>query len=135
MKSLILITATRALLPLLLMFSIFMLLRGHNLPGGGFIGGVIAAAAYALYALANGRDAARRALRLQPIRIITIGIAIAVFSGCLALMVGLPFMTGLWSPYPIPGIGKVGTPLLFDMGVYLAVLGVMLTIILNLLEE
>jgi multicomponent Na+:H+ antiporter subunit B len=66
MNSLILSAATRFLAPLMLAYSLFILLRGHNEPGGGFIGGLIAAVAFALYAKAEGTDAARRALRVDP---------------------------------------------------------------------
>ena len=62
MTSLILRTATRALMPLLLLYGLFLLLRGHNAPGGGFAGGLVVAAAYALHAFAYGVDAARRAV-------------------------------------------------------------------------
>jgi multicomponent Na+:H+ antiporter subunit B len=133
--SLILTTAARSLLPLLLLFSVFLLLRGHNYPGGGFIGGLVAAAAYSLYALAYGAIATRNALRLNPLAILKVGLLIAVCSGVISLFFGLPYMTGMWTPGSLPVVGKVGTPLLFDVGVYLAVLGVMLTIVLSLLEE
>ena len=62
----ILSTATRYLLPLLLMFSIFLLLRGHNEPGGGFVGGLVAGAALALYAMALGLPSARQVLGIEP---------------------------------------------------------------------
>ncbi|HMN02746.1 MAG TPA: MnhB domain-containing protein, partial [Geobacter anodireducens] len=68
MQSLFLATAVRLLLPLLLLFSLFLLLRGHNEPGGGFVGGLVAAAAFALHALAHGVAAARRVLRVEPDR-------------------------------------------------------------------
>ena len=135
MRSLILLTAIRYLLPLLLLFSIFVLLRGHNEPGGGFVGGLLAAAAFALYAIARGVDEARRVLRINPRTMIGLGLLTAVTSGLFALAVGLPFMTGLWSEQEIPVLGKVGTPLMFDFGVYLVVIGITLLIIFSLAEE
>ena len=66
--SLILRTATRLLMPLLLLFSLFELLRGHNEPGGGFVGGLLAAGSLCLYLLAHGPEATRRVLRIDPIR-------------------------------------------------------------------
>jgi len=137
MTSLILSTATRFLLPLLLLFSMFVLLRGHNEPGGGFIGGLIAAAAFALHAIATDVRKARRTLRLDPQTLIAIGLATALASGIIALFYDLPFMTGLWVTLHNPWFEelKVGTPLLFDAGVYLVVFGVTLTIILALAEE
>lgn len=135
MKSLILSTATRYLLPLLLLFSIFLLLRGHNEPGGGFVGGLVAAAAFALYAIAYDVPQARRALGIDPRTLMAVGLLAAAGSGGLSLVAGKPFMTGLWSAQEVPLLGKVGTPLLFDSGVYLVVIGVVLMIIFTLAEE
>jgi len=135
MSSMILSTATRYLLPLLLLFSLFLLLRGHNDPGGGFAGGLVAAAAFALYAIAHGVAAARRVLPLSPRGLIGGGLLVALGSGLIAVLVGRPFMTGLWDQHPIPVLGKVGTPLLFDAGVYLVVIGITLLIIFSLAEE
>jgi len=134
MNSLILSTATRLLLPLLLIFSIFLLLRGHNEPGGGFVGGLVAAAAFALYMIATDVANVKRILRIEPRTLIGMGLLICLISGLISLFRGLPFMTGLWSKTALPVIGKVGTPLLFDTGVYLVVLGITLTIILSLAE-
>lgn len=135
MISLILSTATRYLLPLLLLFSVFVLLRGHNEPGGGFVGGLVAAAALALYAIAYGVAAARQMLRIDPRALIGVGLLIAIGSGLLSAARGLPFLTGLWVERELPLLGKVGTPLLFDVGVFLVVIGVVLTIIFALSEE
>ncbi len=135
MKSLILITATRYLLPLLLMFSLFLLLRGHNEPGGGFVGGLAAAAAFALFAIASGVERARDLLGVHPRVLLGAGLLIAISAGVMAIPVGLPFMTGLWSAIELPAIGKLGTPLLFDVGVYLIVLGMVVTIVFELAED
>jgi multicomponent Na+:H+ antiporter subunit B len=136
MDSLILRTATRFLVTLLLLFSIFLLLRGHNEPGGGFIGGLVAAGAFVLYGLAYDEAAARRALRVDTRTLLGIGLLIAVASGLAPTFVGQPFLTGLWGYLPLPGGAiEVGTPVLFDIGVYLAVVGVTLTIVLAMAEE
>lgn len=135
MDSLVLRTATRYLLPLLLLFSVFVLLRGHNEPGGGFVGGLVAASAFALYALAFGVERARQLLSVSPRRLIGLGLLIAVLSGLVGVLVGDPFMTAQWQERPLPVVGKLGTPLLFDIGVYLTVIGVVLTIIFALAEE
>lgn len=134
MTSLILSTAARLLLPLLLLFSVFLLLRGHNEPGGGFVGGLVVAAAFALYALAEGVETARTALRVNTQTIIAAGLLVAGISAVLPLLAGLPALTGLWLENEVPIVGKVGTPLLFDVGVYLTVAGVTLRIILNMAE-
>jgi multicomponent Na+:H+ antiporter subunit B len=135
MGSLILTTAVRLILPLMLLFSIFVLLRGHNEPGGGFIGGLVAAAAYALYGFAFGPAEVRRSLLVNPRLLIGVGLTVAVSSALLSFITGQPFMTGLWYENEIPVIGKLGTPLLFDVGVYTVVLGITLLIVFSLQEE
>lgn len=133
MNSLILCTATRFLLPLLLMFSVFLMLRGHNEPGGGFSGGLVAASAFALYAIAYGVPKTREALRVDPRDFIGVGLIIALLSGVPSLLMNQPYLTGLW--FYLPGTKiKIGTPVFFDIGVYLVVLGITLTIILALAE-
>ena len=135
MKSLILQTASRYLMVLLVLLSVFMLFRGHNEPGGGFVGGLLIAGAFALYALAYQAKAARHLLRFDPRTIIGIGLATAVGSGLAAVFYGQPFLTGQWLPYSIPFLGKLGTVFFFDLGVYLVVLGTTLLVLLTLQEE
>ena len=135
MKSLILQTASRYLMVLLVIFSVFILLRGHNEPGGGFVGGLLIAGAFALYGLAYEPKAARRLLRFDPRTIIGVGLVTAAGSGLVAVWNGQPFLTGLWLPYPIPFLGKLGTAFFFDLGVYLVVLGTTLLVLLTLEEE
>jgi multicomponent Na+:H+ antiporter subunit B len=136
-NSTILQTASRFLQPLLLLFSIFVLLRGHNEPGGGFIAGLIAAAAFALYSIAFDAAAARRALRVQPHTLVGVGLLLAATSGLPAVLRGQPFMAAQWAEVSVAGIGvlHVGTPLVFDVGVYSVVIGVTLLILLSLEEE
>ncbi len=135
MVSLILSTAVRYIFPLQLLFSIFLLLRGHNEPGGGFVGGLVVAAAFSLVALANNVWTAQRTMGVNPRVLIGVGLLAAAVSGLQALIAGQPFMTAAWIARDIPVLGKVGTPLLFDFGVYLVVIGVTLTIIFTLMEE
>jgi multicomponent Na+:H+ antiporter subunit B len=131
MTPLILRTGTRVLMPLLLLFGFFLLQRGHNAPGGGFSAGLVVAAAYALHSFAFGIAAARRALLADPSRLIGIGLLLALGSGLLPVGFERNFLTSLWV-YPELGIG---TPLLFDIGVFLVVVGVVVTITFTLAEE
>lgn len=135
MYSVILSTASKYLLPLLLIFSFFLLLRGHNEPGGGFVGGLVAAAAYALYFIANGVEEAEKLLKAEPIELISSGLTIAIISTIPSLLFGKNFMSGIWFDTNFPVIGKIGTPLIFDIGVYLLVLGIALKIIFSLAQE
>ncbi|KUL31659.1 Na+/H+ antiporter subunit B [Chlorobium limicola] len=134
MYSIILATASRYLLLLLQMFSLFLLFRGHNEPGGGFVGGLVAAAAYALYFIANGIAEAEKLLQIDPFYLIAAGLLLAVSSTMPSLAAGMNVMTGIWFDTGTALFGKVGTPLLFDTGVYFLVLGVTLEIIFSLAE-
>jgi multicomponent Na+:H+ antiporter subunit B len=134
-STLILRTATRYLVPLLLLFSLFLLWRGHHEPGGGFVGGLVVATAFVLIGLAEGPGAARAVLRLRPTLLIPIGLATSTGAGLLALLQARPFLTGLWSKPGGPEALDLGTPLLFDLGVYLTVMGVVLSILFALMEE
>jgi len=133
--STILAAAVRILLPLFLLFSLFLLLRGHNETGGGFVGGLVAAAGFALIALSSGWASARAALVVEPRILILIGLSIAACSGLLALLAGETFMTGLWYPVSLPVIGKAGTPFLFDLGVYCVVCGTVMMFLISLGEQ
>ena len=137
MSSLILRTATRFMLPLLLLFSLFLLVRGHGKPGGGFSGGLIAASAFVLYGFAYSAPAAKHVLSVQPWTLIGSGLLLALSSGCISLLRGLPYMTGTWQKISIPDLGEIelGTPVLFDVGVYLVVIGIAVSIILPLMED
>jgi len=126
MPSTILIIANRYIGPILIVLSFVALYRGHNYPGGGFIGGLIAASAILLRALAQGWPETEKNIRVSSLTLLTTGLAIAMVSGLPSLFLGNPFMTSIWAPtWQIPVLGKLklGTPLLFDIGVYLAVVG------------
>lgn len=133
--SIILRTAVRLLVPVLGLLSLMILLRGHNEPGGGFIGGLLAAGAVALLQLAEGCAAARRLLRVDPRTIVAAGLLTAVASALAGLATGGALLQGLWWTTPVPGVGKVSTVLLFDVGVYLVVVGTALLIVLELARD
>ena len=131
MNSLIFATFSRILFGLMLVVSIFVLYRGHNEPGGGFVGGLIAAAGFATLALARGVETARAALRFEPMTVIGFGILAALLSGLPGLWLDDSFLTHQWAIF---GSFHIGTTLLFDIGVYLVVLGGILSLILRFYE-
>ena len=137
MTSLILRTATRALEPLLLLYSIYLLVSGHDEPGGGFSGGLVASSAFALHLIAYDAASTRRMLWALPYTFIAVGLLLAVASGVSGLLISRPFMTSSWIELSVPGIGKLllGTPLLFDLGVYVVVIGATMIILLSFSEE
>ena len=135
MKSVILKTASSYLLPLLLLFSVFILLRGHYLSGGGFVGGLVASIAFVLHAFAHGFDNAKRIFRRDPGFLIPIGLILCFTMGVAPMFFGEPFMKGLWIERTFPVIGSVGTALFFDIGVFIVVIGVTLTILFTISES
>ncbi len=127
-QSVILMTATRLMIPVLLLASLFLLWRGHNEPGGGFIGGLTAAGAFVLHLTAYGRVAVERLLRRDPRWWMAVGLAVSLAAGFLAAAASEPYMTGQWVTVVLgQQTVKLGTPLLFDVGVYLVVVGFTLT--------
>lgn len=137
MNTLILRTVAPILTSLMVIYSIIVLLSGHNQPGGGFIGGLIAASAFALYGIACGVGPVRRALFFHPISIAGFGMFLAALSGLPSLIKEVPYLTGLWW---FPEIAKgvelpLSTPLVFDIGVWLVVVGSLVCIALALEEK
>lgn len=133
MQTLIFRTAAPFLTGLMLLFSVFVLLRGHNEPGGGFIGGLIAASAFAILGIAFGVPAVRRALYFHPMAISGFGLFIAALAGLPSYDLGMPFLTGLWAAPSLLGITvDLSTVMVFDFGVYLVVVGSITSIALAL---
>jgi multicomponent Na+:H+ antiporter subunit B len=123
MRSLILAKAVQWISPIAIMFSIYMLLKGHNEPGGGFIAGLISSIAVFLLGLAYGIQETRIKLLNFTRLCLGFGVFICVGSGTLALLQGTPFFTHTYFT------SALSTALLFDIGVYLIVIGVALTVL------
>ncbi|SES16925.1 hydrogen gas-evolving membrane-bound hydrogenase subunit E [Halopseudomonas bauzanensis] len=129
-SSLMLRQGMRPLAAILFLVSLAILWRGHNLPGGGFIGGLVAATGFTLLIVTFGRGIQRGLARIAPPTIIGLGLACAVGAGLFGLAAELSFMTGLWvAPFGV----KLGTPLLFDLGVFLTVFGSVMHMLRNLI--
>lgn len=135
-SGLILRTATLVIMPLQLLFSIFLLLRGHNEPGGGFIGGLVAAGALSLYLIVFGAKAARRLILIDPKDILAWGLIFGLLATVPAVFLGQAFFTAQWLTLDILGTEvKLSTVLVFDIGVYLAVIGTITTMFFALSER
>jgi multicomponent K+:H+ antiporter subunit A len=130
----ILATFARLLLPLALLVSVFIFLRGHNLPGGGFIAGLITAIALIMQYLANGVSwtQARLPERTQPL--IAAGLGIALLTGLGSWIFGHPFLTSAFGHvnWPLVGEFEIASAMAFDLGVFLVVVGATLLILINL---
>ena len=133
MNTLIFRTIAPLLVVVMIVFSVFVMLRGHNAPGGGFIGGLIAASAIAIYGMASGPGAVRRAMKAEPIAFAGFGVVLATLSGLLSLAFDVPFLTGLWLDLRLGDTEvAVSTPMVFDIGVYFVVFGAISAVVLGL---
>lgn len=128
MNSVLLQIAAKYVRWILIFVAIVALYRGHNHPGGGFIGGLLVALSVVFYSLAFDADKAKGKLKLQPEGYMSIGLFLILISVLPGLFLKDFLMAGVWTSIPIPLLGelKIGTPFLFDIGVFLAVIGVTL---------
>ncbi|MBD8874813.1 Na+/H+ antiporter subunit B [Roseibium polysiphoniae] len=136
MRTIIFRTIAPYLAALMILFSVFVLLRGHNEPGGGFIGGLIAASALAIYGIACGVASVRRAIVFHPMSISAFGLFIAVLAGLPSLLLKQSYMTSQWLSFRFFDVNvDLSTPMLFDIGVYFVVVGSIASIALALEER
>ncbi len=131
MQSIIFSAVSRILFAVMLAVSLYIFYRGHNEPGGGFVGGLVAASGFAIIALANGVGTARRWLVLDPTVLLGVGVLFALGSGLPGLLLDGSFLTHQWAT--IGGL-HIGTPVAFDLGVYLVVLGGVLSLVIRFYE-
>ncbi|MFO7581622.1 monovalent cation/H+ antiporter subunit A [Guyparkeria sp.] len=131
---LLLRTFTQLILPLTLLFGFFVFLRGHNEPGGGFIAGLIVASAVVAQYMANGIENAEAKLHLPNHGIIGVGLLVALGTGLVSMLFGVPFLTSAYTHLDLPVIGdiEIASAIAFDLGVFLVVLGSTVLILLNL---
>ena len=134
-RSVILTETVNGLTPVLLLFSIFLTLRGHNAPGGGFAGGLVMGSAVVLRFLASGPRGVRR-LRVDPIVLIGTGLFLALGVGLTSLIVDGSFLeSAIWKWHvPVLGDVKIVSSSLFDIGVHVLVVGVVMAIIVAFAE-
>jgi multicomponent K+:H+ antiporter subunit A len=130
---LILVVATRALLPLALAVGLYIFLRGHNQPGGGFIAGLVVAIAMIMQYMASGYSWTAERARFDPHALLGGGVLIAGLTGIGAMLFGRPFLTSWFRYFDLPLVGEVelATAILFDLGVFLTVIG---TVVLSLAQ-
>ena len=133
MNSLILKTALIILMPIFGLFSLYLLFRGHDDSGGGFIGALTISIVIVFHAMIFGSGATKQRFRLNLLTLIASGLILAAASGVASLFAADPFLSAIW--FQLPLIGKMGTPILFDIGVYIVVIGIVLKITFSLIEE
>jgi len=136
MRNIILEKVVQLFLKVMLIYSIYLLMRGHNNPGGGFIAGIIASTGFIFYAMIYGTEKIRTIMVFSSQQWIGFGLILIFISAIIPLMFGKEILTGLWINLENSAFGSIhlGTPLLFDTGVYLGVTGVILAITISIME-
>jgi len=137
MNSVILQIASKYLRWILLIFAILALLRGHNQPGGGFIGGLLAGLAVVFRGFAFTVPEVKSELQSKPLMFIGLGLLFILMSFLPSIFLNYELMTGSWIKIPLPWIGelKLGSPLIFDIGVFFSVIGVTLMFVFSLTKK
>ena len=137
MISLILVTVTRLAFFVVLLFSLYLLLRGHNSPGGGFIAGVMTALGILLQSIATDLRYVRLVFRVEPRLLAGIGLLTSLTTGLVPMLFEYPFLTSTFAHLHAPWLGEVelASAFFFDLGVYGVVVGGTLLMIMTLAEE
>ncbi len=129
-ESIVLKTLLKALVSGMFLAALFLFFRGHNAPGGGFIAGLVGAGAASLVGFTFGVSGLRAIYLGRPVRLMILGLGCAYLSALWGTFANSIFFTGLWNEFAI--VGKLGTPVLFDLGVFLVVIGIFLQILKKL---
>lgn len=130
-------TLARLIIVIVLSFSIYLLLAGHNSPGGGFIGGLMTASAILILYLSFDIKSIQAVIRFDYVKIVGIGLLLAALTGVISMVFGFPFLKQFFDYFTLPILGEVEltTAMLFDLGVYFVVLASALKIILTIAED
>jgi multicomponent Na+:H+ antiporter subunit B len=133
----ILQTATKVLVFIILTFSIYVLFTGHHNPGGGFIGGLITASALVLLYIAFDAQTVRDTIPVDFKLLGAAGVLLAILTAAASFLFGVPFLSQSFSHIHLPLFGEVewATAIVFDLGVYMAVIGTAMTIITSISED
>lgn len=136
-NNLILRTTTSLIAFILLGFAIYLLFAGHNLPGGGFVGGLMTSASIILLYITHGTKVVQKFLPINFKMLIPLGLLIALLTGIGAFIFNVPFLTHTFGEIYIPLLGniEIATAMFFDIGVYVTVLGATITIILTIATD
>ena len=133
-RSVILETCVRLAFHTVLVFGLYLLFAGHNQPGGGFVGGLVAGTAFVLRYVAGGRAELRAAVPVDPGIPLGVGVLLATLTGMGSWMFGADFLTSDYGSVELPvlGVVKASTVLIFDIGVFSVVVGLVLTLLRTL---
>jgi multisubunit Na+/H+ antiporter MnhB subunit len=127
-------TGSRTIVPTIFIVSLFLLVVGHDAPGGGFVGGLLAGAALLVVFLSGGRKNVTALLPVQPRSLVGLGMAVSITVASLGLVFGSSFLDAGKITLDLWLVGEIstGSSLLFDVGVYLVVVGLVATVLVEL---
>ncbi|KYG33402.1 Na(+)/H(+) antiporter subunit B [Alkalihalobacillus trypoxylicola] len=130
-------TITRIVVLIILIFSVYLFFAGHNNPGGGFIGGLMTASALLLMYLVFNIQTIKSVINIKFEAVIGIGLIVTILTGVIGVFNGDAYLTQYFDYFQIPIFGEteLATALPFDLGIYLVVVGIALTIILAIAED
>ena len=133
-RSILVDVVTRLLFPSMMLLSAYFFFSGHNAPGGGFAGGLVAALALTLRYLAGGRREAEETLPVHPGKVLGIGIMFTTAAAVAPMFFGMPPLTSSYAEFDVPLIGDVTVPsaLIFDAGVYIIVVGLIMHVLASM---
>lgn len=136
MNTTILEKTARLFLWIVAVLSVILLLRGHNLPGGGFIAGIVLSVGFIFYGIVFGSHAIQKIIKYNSRTWMGIGLLLVLISAIIPVLAGSEVMTGTWLKISLPLMGEIhlGTPLLFDTGIFVTVAGLILSVIISIIE-
>ncbi|WP_422122822.1 Na(+)/H(+) antiporter subunit B [Planococcus sp. X10-3] len=130
-------TVTKVVTFIILMFAVHIFFAGHYTPGGGFVGGLLTATAIVLLMLAFGIQTVKKILPINYVVMTSVGLLVAIATASASILFDVPFFTHAYDYFDLPLFGETSlhSALLFDVGVYLVVVGVTMTIIQTIGED
>jgi multisubunit Na+/H+ antiporter MnhB subunit len=135
MRTTILQVTTRILIPIFFIYSLYLLFRGHDSPGGGFIAALVVSIGLVFHMIAFGVSSTQRIYRIDTMKFIAIGLLISFIAATLPMLMGKGFFQAIWTNVKIIGLGTISSVMLFDIGVYLTVVGAILKIAFAIFKE
>lgn len=135
MRTIILQMAIKTLMPIFFVYSLYLLFRGHDSPGGGFIGALVVSIGLVFHMISFGVEQTRATYKIDTMGLTATGLFISFIAATSSMLLGEEFFYAIWTNIKLPGIGTLSSVLLFDIGVYIAVVGAVLKIAFTIFEE
>lgn len=135
MRTTILQVTIKVLIPIFFLYSLYLLFRGHDNPGGGFIAALVISIGLIFHMIAFGVSETQRIYKIDAIKLASIGLLLSFMAATVPMLIGDGFFHAFWTNVKIVGIGTISSVLVFDIGVYFAVIGAILKIAFDVFKE